>query len=152
MLPNLQPTERRIRTQASQEYRDHHVDSKVYLQEMGVNDRSTIIIATSKVIGKHNQFKIVQVKVENLQKRVNAFKSIFEDLFTMSLMSFWYTQGNLISQNNYLELLSKERNEDSKFIDMDKLLIGKVIIEKMSDDFNILSKFVMIVNRFPPFS
>ena len=34
---------------------------------------------------------------------------------------------------------------------MDKSLMGKILIEKMSDDFNILSQFEMILNRLPPF-
>lgn len=35
---------------------------------------------------------------------------------------------------------------------MDKTLTGKVFIEKMSDDFNILSQFEMTINSIPPFS
>lgn len=35
---------------------------------------------------------------------------------------------------------------------MDKPLTTQVVIEKMSDDFNTLSQFVMIVNNLPPSS
>ena len=74
------------------------------LREMGVNDRSSIIIAVRKVTGKHNHLR----NVHNLQQ-------------------------------SYLDLISSQINEDSKFHDMDKLLTKQVLIEKISDDSNILS-------------
>ena len=68
--------------------------SKENFQAIGVSGRSCIIVATRKVIGKHNQLKIVQGKVENLQKKINAFKSRFQDLFKMGLPSFWDVHVN----------------------------------------------------------
>lgn len=106
---------------------------------MGVSDKSLIIIVVRKVIGKHNQYRIIQAKVQNLQKKVNAIKAKFKELFKMGLPSFWDTHGNLISQQIYLELLSSQRNDDSKYSNMDKPLIGQILIEKIIDDFNIFS-------------
>ena len=51
--------------------------SKVYLQALGVSDRSIIIIVVRKVIENHNQLIVVQAKANNLQKKVNSFKSKF---------------------------------------------------------------------------
>ena len=64
---------------------------------MKVSDKSNIIIADIKVIGKQNQLKVVHSKMDNLQKKKNVFKSKFKDLFKMGLPSFWDANGLLIS-------------------------------------------------------
>lgn len=53
--------------------------SKEDLQAMGVSDRSRIIIVSIKVIAKHNQLRVVKAKVDNLNKKVNSFKSKFQE-------------------------------------------------------------------------
>ena len=83
---------------------------------------------------------------------MSAFKVRFQNLFKIGLPSFWDTHGNLISQQGYLEFISQQINEDSKFKDIDKSLTRQVLIEKMGDGFNILSQFEMIVDSLPPFS
>ena len=50
-----------------------------------------------------------------------------------------------------MELISPQRNEDSKFKEMNKSVIGHILIEKISDDFNILAQFEMIVLGLPLF-
>ena len=62
------------------------------------------------------------------------------------------THGKLISHQSYLDLLTNQINEDSKFKDMDNPLTGPILIEKLSDDFNILSQFESIVRNLPCFS
>ena len=119
---------------------------------MGFSDRSSIIIDARKVIGINNQYRVVQDNMENLQKKVNAFKARFKQLFKMGHPSFQDTHGNIIPQQSYFELLSSQREEDSKLFDMDKPLTRQILIKKMSDDFNILSQFETTVNGLPPFS
>ena len=50
-----------------------------------------------------------------------------------------------------MELLTSQRNEDSKFKEMSKSLKGHILIEEICDDFNILAQFEMIMSIFPPF-
>lgn len=61
---------------------------KEELEVMVVNHISTIIIASRKVSWNHNQLRVVQDEVENLQKKVNAFKAKLWDLFKLGLLSF----------------------------------------------------------------
>ena len=77
-----------------------------------MNDKYNIIIATRKVISKHSHLRAVQVKVENLQNKVNTFKDKFQELFKIGFPSFWDSNGNIISQQNYLDLLAKQRNDN----------------------------------------
>lgn len=69
--------------------------SKTKLQAIGMNDRSTIMITTRRVIGKQNQMKNGQNKIEALLKKVNSFKERFDELFKMGLPSFCDGFGNL---------------------------------------------------------
>lgn len=119
---------------------------------MGVTGKSSIIIASRKVISKHGMLKVVQDKANGLQKKVDAFKAKFNNMFKMSLATFWNENGQLISQEAYLELISAKRNEDSKFKEMKKPLSGHILIEKVNDDFNLLAQFEMIIESFPHFS
>ena len=89
--------------------------SRVDLQALGVTDRSTIIISSKKVLGKHNQVKNVQNKDDALLKEVTNLKRRFAELIKKGLRSFWESNEYPIPQETYHALLSQQRNEDSKF-------------------------------------
>lgn len=58
----------------------------------------------------------------------------------------------MISQENYQALFVHQRNEDSKFDDLERHSKGQVIVDKLRDDFDLLSQFKMIVKSLPPLS
>lgn len=70
----------------------------------------------------------------------------------MGLPPFWDKHGNLIFQQIYLYLFSVQINNDSKFSNMDKSLTWHILIDKISDDFNSLSEFELIVSILPSLS
>ena len=67
----------------------------------GVIDRSAIIVSTKKVIGKHNQVKDVQNKVDIILKKVENFKSRFTELSKKGIPSFWENVEYVLPQETY---------------------------------------------------
>ena len=51
------------------------------LQELGINDRVSIVMWAKKIIHKHHLIKMVQDKSEGLSLQVNNFKQEFKELF-----------------------------------------------------------------------
>lgn len=76
--------------------------------------------------------------MDSLQRKINAFKDKFKDLIKMGFPSSWDANGQFISQKNYLEFILAQKNEDSKFKEMNKSLTRQILIGRISDDFNIL--------------
>ena len=68
----------------------------------------------------------------------------FKDLFDDGLPSFWDDEGRFFSQEKYHSLLVQNCMDHSKFEDLVKGLTGKVIVEKLIEDFGILDKFLII--------
>ena len=50
----------------------------------------------------------------------------------------------MFSQEHYHNLLVQSRMDHSKFDDLEKGLTGKVIVDKLTEDFEILYKFLII--------
>ena len=124
--------------------------SKVDLQALEINDIVETIIAARKVIGKHNHLKNDQNQTNALINKVKGFIAKFSNFFQNGLPSFRHGQEYFISQEYYQALFVHQRNEDSKFNDLEKHLKGHVIVDKLKDDFYLLCKFRMIVKNFPP--
>jgi hypothetical protein len=57
----------------------------VDLQTIGVKDKTTLIIWTSRVISKHNLLKSIQTKETQMEQSVQEFKDLFEELFIKGL-------------------------------------------------------------------
>jgi hypothetical protein len=81
-----------------------NMETKVDLQDLGVNDKLAIIISAKKFIYKHNFVQSVQSKVDLLLKKFKSFKSRFNELFKKDLLSFGDNEGKLISQEIYRDL------------------------------------------------
>jgi hypothetical protein len=59
------------------------------LHTIGVKDITTLIIRARRVIAKHNMLKSVQTKATHMEKSVQEFKDLFEELFIKGLPLFW---------------------------------------------------------------
>ena len=82
--------------------------------------------------------------------QIRDFKQILQTLFNDGLPSFWDNDGRLLSQEQYHNLLVHSHMDHSKFEDLAKQLNGKVIIEKLTDDFEIFDQFLITQSNFPP--
>ena len=58
----------------------------------------------------------------------------------------------MFSQEHYHNLLVQSRMDHSKFDDLEKGLTGKVIVDKLTKDFEILQKFLIIRGGLPKVS
>ena len=58
----------------------------------------------------------------------------------------------MFSQEHYHNLLVQSHMDHSKFDDLVKGMTGKVIIDKLTEDFEILHKFLIIRGGFPTVS
>ena len=81
---------------------------------------------------------------------VNNFKGSFVSLFQKGLPSFWEEDGILLSQTEYQALLVKSRLDHNKFEDMTQSLSGKVIINKLAVDFELVNMFRTIGAQLQP--
>ena len=79
-----------------------------------------------------------------MSSQIKDFRLSFKDLFDDGLPSFWDDKGRLFSQEQCHILLVQNRMDHSKFKDLVKGLTGKVIVEKLTEDFEILDKFLII--------
>ena len=55
----------------------------------------------------------------------------------------------MISLEDYQAFLIHQRNEYSKFNDLENHLKGQVIVDKLNDDFELLIHFKMLVKSLP---
>ena len=84
--------------------------------------------------------------------QVDNLKQHFNELFEDGLPSFWDAEGRLFSQEHYHNLLVQSRMDHSKFDDLEKGLTGKAIVDKLTEDFEIFQKFLLIRRRLPKVS
>jgi FtsZ-binding cell division protein ZapB len=126
--------------------------SNAYLQTIGVKDRTVVIVCARKIIGKHNHMRNVRSKAEKIEQNVQSFKDLFSQLFKRGLPSFWNNNGKMVSQEKYNVLLTQARMDHSKFEDLEKGLKGNTIVDKLTNDFEILSQFRTIKSCLPPIS
>ena len=80
---------------------------------------------------------------------INDFRQVFKELFEDGLPSFWDEEGRMFSQEHYHSLLVRSCMDRSKFDDLEKGLTGKVIVDKLTEDFEILQKFLIIRGGLP---
>ena len=93
--------------------------------------------------------KVVRDKANAMSSQINDFRHAFKDLFEDGLPSFWDNEGRLFSQEHYHNLLIQNRMDHSKFEDLVKGLTRKIIVEKLTEDFEILQKFLIVRGGLP---
>ena len=111
------------------------------LRTMGIKDRIVVITWARKVVGKLQHIETVQANIDIMLHQVNTFKGSFMSLFQKGLPSFWEEDGKLLSQLEYQALLVRCRLDHRKFEDMNQSLSGKIVIDKLAVDFEIINTF-----------
>jgi hypothetical protein len=117
----------------------------VELQPIRVKDIIALIIWAMRVISKHNLLKSVQTKATQMEKSVQYFKDLFEELFIKGLPPFWDGKGKLYHQEEYNAFLTLCRMDHSKF----ENLKGATLVEHMITNFEILNQFKAVKIRLP---
>jgi hypothetical protein len=74
-----------------------------------------LIIWARRVIAKHSLLKSVQTKATQMEKSVQEFKDLFEELFIKGIPPFLDGKGKLYDQEKYNALLTQCRMDHSKF-------------------------------------
>ena len=122
------------------------------MHDIGVKDRIAMVLWAKNFIHKHHLMKAVQDKTDEMISQVNNSKQAFKELFEDILPSFWDEEGRMFSQEQYHSLLVQSHMDHSKFDDLEKGLTGKVIVDKLTKDFEILQKFLIIRGGLPKVS
>jgi hypothetical protein len=60
-----------------------------------------LIIWARRVISKHELLKLVQTKATQMEKSVQEFKDLFDELFIKGLPPFWDGKGKFYDQEEY---------------------------------------------------
>ena len=94
-----------------------------------------------KVINKYYHLDIVQEKVDILAQQVKLFIDMFDPLFKKYLPFFQQEKGAMLTQSEYHEKLISCRVDHINFVDMNQSLSGRVIVDKLVDEFKILFSF-----------
>ena len=126
--------------------------SNEYLTTLGVKDRLKIIIWAKKFIEKHNLLERVSSRTKQMEEEVKKFKDKCEPLYDKGIPIFWDSNGKLLLKEERDTMLTQARMDHSKFEDMDKNLKGEVVVDNLSDDFDILAQIKMIKENSPAIS
>ncbi len=114
---------------------------------LGVKDKAATIIITKRIITKNAYLDEVKV-----QDDVKAIKDSFDFLLKKGLPSFSDKFCKLIPQKEYHDMLVQVRMDASRFQDLEKILLGNVVINKLLNHFEILDRFKILVHKLPPLS
>ena len=87
-----------------------------------------------------------------MSSQIKDFRLAFKDLFEDGLPSFWNDEGRLFSQEHCHGMLVQNRMDHSKFEYLVKGLTRKIIVEKLTENFEILQKFLIIRRGLPTVS
>ena len=124
--------------------------SNAHLQILGIKSITVVIVWARKILGKHNHVRNVQSKAKQIQQNVKYFKDLLTQLFQKGLPSFGDDNGRLIPHEKYHVLLTQAQMDHSKFDGLKKEPDANVVIEKITDDFEILSQFRALKAELPP--
>lgn len=98
-----------------------------------------MIVGANKVRYKHIYVQSIKTKEKNIHKKFQHLKKRLTYLLSKGMPTFWNVEKNIIYQKAYHALLVQEKNEEDKFGDINKHLKGQTTVEKLNEDFDILS-------------
>ena len=89
--------------------------------------------------------KEMKIEIEDFYKK-------FKPLFDKGLPTFWYNNDRLFNKDDYDDLLAQQRVNHDNFQDMEGIIKGEEILNKLEDDFDILCQIKNIRKILPPIS
>ena len=94
----------------------------------------------------------VQAKVDIISHKFKEVIKLFTSLVSRGIPFFWEEQGSLLSQKEYLDKLVNCRSNHSKFEYMQQALSGRVVFDKLAEEFELLFDFKVVCAKVPNFS
>jgi hypothetical protein len=76
-----------------------------------------------------------------MEKSVQEFKDLFEELFIKCLPPFWDGKGKLYDQEEFNSHLTQCIMDHSKFENLEENLKGETLVEHLITYFEILNQF-----------
>jgi hypothetical protein len=120
------------------------------LTAMNITNRISVITWARRILGKYSHVENVEVKAGEIREEVIKFKKQFEKLVNKGFPAFWNEQNELIPQAEYKRLLFDIRMDHRNFQQLDHMLTGKILMEKMSGEFEMLNMVISTCgNLFP---
>ena len=89
---------------------------------------------------------------KEMKEDIQGFYKKFKPLFDKGLPTFWYNNDNLFNKEDYDNLLAQQRVNHDKFQELEGTLKGEDILNKLEDDFDILSQLKYVRISLPPIS
>ena len=94
----------------------------------------------------------VQDKVDIISHKVKEVTNLFTPLVNRAIPFFWEEMGPLLSQEEYLERLVNCKSDHNKFQDMQQALSGRVMFDKLVEEFDLLFDFKVTCFKVPNIS
>ena len=91
----------------------------------------------------------VQAKIELIEHKLREVITLFRPLTSKGLPFFWEDMGPLLSEKDYKECLVNYWLDHNKFGDMQQALSGKVIFDKLANDFELWCDFKAMYSKVP---
>ena len=89
---------------------------------------------------------------EEMKIEIEYFYKKFKPMFEKGLRTFWYNNDSLFNKDGYDNLLAQQRVNHDKFQDMEGIMKGEDILNKLEDDFDLLYQIKNIRKSLPPIS
>ena len=87
-----------------------------------------------------------------MNHQIKEFIELFNPVFKRGLPLFWEEKGGLCSQKDYKYRLINCRLDHTQFDDMQQSLSGKVVVDKLARDFEMLFDFKATCAKLSDFS
>ena len=94
----------------------------------------------------------IQAKVGIISHKVKEVIKLFNPLVSRGIPFFWEEKWPLLSQKEYLDKLVNCRSDHNKFEDMQQALSGRVVFDKLAEEFELLFDFKVSCSKVPNFS
>jgi len=108
------------------------------LSNHGVRDRTTMIMQANQVVNKLKLCNIAKQQSLELTNKVKAFKSSFNSVIRWGLPTFWDGNSDLISYDQYKDLLIKKREDVAHISALSSNIKGSTVYKLLYDDYKIL--------------
>ena len=92
-----------------------------------------------KIVEKSKARQKLQVKISVLQKDIKQDHSAMKKMFDRGLQFFWDEKNVLIPKEEYNKLLVEKINDYSLFKNLDGVLRGEVVLEKLGELLEIMT-------------
>ena len=114
-----------------------------------LQNQVVVIYRPQRVITKHRMMEMVQAQIDVTGHKLQEILRMVKTLANRGLPFFWEERGPLLSQKDYKYFLLDCRSDHRKFGDMEQALSGKVVFDKLANDFELRFDFKATQPKVP---